>query len=393
MISATMKSLLFFAAASSFFFLPTIYSSSPLERSNEFIANWTSKKCQDFQNKGFFVTSENMRSCANGNKERRCPRLFKWPEFPLLTNPVSPCLDMLGQGHYDRRDAIVSHEHKFIYANVPKVGTQTIKELLGREFKVNDHRGSFEAFTKSAGQSIPNYDDYFVFTFVRDPLARMESAIGQARLFMIKEDPITFLNLMSQGCIVEQHVITQSKFLKIQNPFTKKDLEYSFIGSLENINEDIEFLLPILKAAPKDRKGIMKTMSLMKASTTAAAATTANTKTTTKALDLPKASSKAPVLNKKHKKHKIPTNTPPTLTPPKSKSKMTTKPLKYSKKNIILSNLLNLDGSPIIRHKNKGREHFHRMFDYSVPHVRQKMQDILVHDYACFPTYKNVLLE
>lgn len=390
-----MKSMLFFIAASSLFFPQTIKSSSPLERSNEFIANWTSKKCQDFQNKGFFVTSENMRSCANGNKERRCPRLFKWPEFPQLTNPVSPCLDTLGQGHIDRRDAIVSHEHKFIYANVPKVGTQTIKELLSREFKVIDNRGSFEAFTKVTGQSsVPNYDEYFVFTFVRDPLARMESAIGQARLFMIKEDPITFLNLMSQGCIVEQHVITQSKFLKIQNPFTKKDLEYSFIGSLENINEDIEFLLPILKAAPKDRKGMMKTMSLMKASTTAAT-TSANMKTattaTTKALDVPKALPKAPMSKKKQKKL---TKTPSPTPKPTPKSKMTTKPLKYSKKNILMSNLLlNLDGSPIIRHKNKGREHFHRMFDYSVPHIRQKMQDILQHDYACFPTYKNVLLE
>lgn len=310
------------------FLIRECLSLSPLERSNEFISNWNSKKCQDYQNKGFFVTSENIRSCSNTNKDRRCPRLFRWPEFPQLHNGISPCL--IDEPHIDRRDVMVSHQHKFIYVNVPKVGTQTIKELLSREFKLNDQRGSFDAFTSDPTK---NYDEYFVFTFVRDPLTRMESAIGQARLFMVREEPLKILDLMSQGCIVEQHVITQSKFLKVYNPFTKKEIDFSFIGSLENINDDIEFLLPILKAPPKDRMTIMNILTLAK----------------TRAAKLQK----------------------------QSKNKV--------------KNLSKLEGSPLIRHKNKGKDHFHKMFDYTDLDTSKKMMSVLEHDYACFPTYTNIL--
>ena len=90
---------------------------------------------------------------------------------------------------------IISHKHKFIFIAIPKTGTHTIRELLRpyldkddieqcilydkRKWNIpelnNVHHGHLTCQEIKTLLLSNQFDDYFKFTFVRDPLKRFIS--------------------------------------------------------------------------------------------------------------------------------------------------------------------------------------------------------------------------
>lgn len=67
---------------------------------------------------------------------------------------------------------------------------------------------------------------------------------------------------MDNGCAMNYHVFSQAKMLKVKNPYKQgEDIEFDFIGSLENFNEDVSYLLSLLHMPPKTRRNAMENKS------------------------------------------------------------------------------------------------------------------------------------
>eukprot|EP01024_Parvocaulis_polyphysoides_P068174 TRINITY_DN826_c0_g2_i1.p1 TRINITY_DN826_c0_g2~~TRINITY_DN826_c0_g2_i1.p1 ORF type:complete len:395 (-),score=30.26 TRINITY_DN826_c0_g2_i1:593-1732(-) len=75
--------------------------------------------------------------------------------------------------------ALISHKYKFIYIRIPKTGTKTTQQFFLNTLCNGTEHGCYEKIqdqknmTKEEYQKY--YDDYFVFTFVRNPYNRAAS--------------------------------------------------------------------------------------------------------------------------------------------------------------------------------------------------------------------------
>ncbi len=78
---------------------------------------------------------------------------------------------------------VISHTHKFIYFPIPKVANSSVRAFLGKQILCEDylslnddltymHRLPFERIKI---KDVEKYDDYFKFTFVRNPYSRIVS--------------------------------------------------------------------------------------------------------------------------------------------------------------------------------------------------------------------------
>jgi len=139
---------------------------------------------------------------------------------------------------------IISHKYKFVCLNPPKTGSgfreKTLKEcadvsvITHRPLKLR-HWSSCQAsnYIKSINKD-PN--DYYWFTFVRNPWERMVSWVNMNKNHKLKSGNSE--NIDSEESILQD---------LIQNQF--KDYIYrdgkllDFIGSIENITEDLNFVL------------------------------------------------------------------------------------------------------------------------------------------------------
>lgn len=153
----------------------------------------------------------------------------------------------------DRQTEIVySHDHKFLCVLVPKCGSRTILAGLEKAAKTNN----FDLNVKERGASafVIGYDSFYRFAIVRDPWARayscykqkilQNSPIKQALHFTNRDglnagmsfaEFVAWLNTpYGADNRADRHWASQHLILGLDMGF-----EYTFVGKLENMVEDI----------------------------------------------------------------------------------------------------------------------------------------------------------
>lgn len=136
---------------------------------------------------------------------------------------------------------ILSHKYKFVCLNPPKTGTgfreRTLREyadvsILSHKSLKLRHWDSTQAsnYIKSINR---NPNDYYWFTFVRDPLERIVSWIN-----MRQNNSLRSINVD-----VNDFVIKYLRENPLKNYIYRDGKLLDFIGSLENITEDLNFVL------------------------------------------------------------------------------------------------------------------------------------------------------
>jgi len=139
---------------------------------------------------------------------------------------------------------ILSHKYKFVCLNPPKTGSgfreKTLTEYADVQTKTHPslklrHWNSTQAsnYIKSINKD-PN--DYYWFTFVRNPWERMISWVNMRKNHILKGKNL-------------ENVDSDESILKTLEENQFKDYIYrdgkllDFIGSIENITEDLSFVL------------------------------------------------------------------------------------------------------------------------------------------------------
>ena len=130
---------------------------------------------------------------------------------------------------------IISHKHKFISLDPPKTGTNYRQNLLWNSG--DNVRGLMQHANLAEVQNYFhefNLSDYFIFTFVRNPWDRFLSYYNWCNKPL---NPDSFRSWL-KGYLGSRHALFQSHWY-IQDGVIATD----FIGSLENMNKDMKFIL------------------------------------------------------------------------------------------------------------------------------------------------------
>jgi chondroitin 4-sulfotransferase 11 len=152
---------------------------------------------------------------------------------------------------------MISHKHKFIFVHIPKNAGSSLHQAFNYSIsnKYVDHRGRERDHYRAIDyrETLVDYNDYFKFTFVRNPWSKLVSeflflkfgtkrwrpsqkrAINPKDLnfreFIFKLKDINFDEYTHfQKC----HFIQQTDFLLNDD----EDLIVDFIGRFENLQED-----------------------------------------------------------------------------------------------------------------------------------------------------------
>lgn len=153
-----------------------------------------------------------------------------------------------------RYNITASHEKKFIWFRVAKVGTRTILSILQKNvpLSINDY---------SVPYNSKEYEGYFKFAFVRNPWSRVVSCYCNKVLtkchpafeecydkdFTYFVDYIDRLNIFN----CDPHLKLQTKLFPIK--------ELDFIGRFESFAEDLTYVLNMLNIyVPLEHKNISK---------------------------------------------------------------------------------------------------------------------------------------
>ena len=185
---------------------------------------------------------------------------------------------------------MISIEHKTIFVHIPKVAGQSIETLFLEDLDLTwDTRESLLLRKKKPNENAPDrlahltaseyvdlgyvdsttYQDYFTFSFVRNPYARAISLYKY----------LGYANIISFSVFIKKVI---SEKVKKGDFFFKSQYDYlysgegkrlvDFVGKLENIKEDIEYILERsgiegkkLPHVNKSKKGIKRGLgSLLK---------------------------------------------------------------------------------------------------------------------------------
>ena len=167
---------------------------------------------------------------------------------------------------------MISHEHKCIFIHIPRTGGSSIEKFFTNKSCFNQN-GSPEELDLYFGYSGPEikhiiastakklyadyWDDYFKFSFVRNPWDRMVSMAKYPEFY---------------GCTINTEFINISEYLKkfpnieidersLSANYVGKSLSNAvylnlldepldFVGTFENLKQDIEFICDKIKLTP-----------------------------------------------------------------------------------------------------------------------------------------------
>lgn len=164
---------------------------------------------------------------------------------------------------------MINHKYKFIFIHIPRTGGSSIEYALCNRNWWKTHPPS-KHLTAHIAKKIyaPYWDDYFKFSFVRNPWDRMVS--------MLRYGSFYGLSLGSRGEICTDAYF--NKFKKIEydyrffNENQFEDLEekhnsvymnilgeeMNFIGKFENLQEDLDLVCDLIKIKNNKLKHLEK---------------------------------------------------------------------------------------------------------------------------------------
>jgi chondroitin 4-sulfotransferase 11 len=132
---------------------------------------------------------------------------------------------------------MIDHKLKVLHVHIPKTGGLTIRYTL---FDKAPDR--YLHIKPTHVRYIKDWDDYFTFTFVRNPFDKLVSGY----LFTLqKEKDTTFYQSISQYTSFNDFIknVNKEKLLKserfeLQSNWFFQNFQYDFIGRFENLQED-----------------------------------------------------------------------------------------------------------------------------------------------------------
>ncbi len=153
---------------------------------------------------------------------------------------------------------MISHKHKCIFIHIPRCGGTSIEISMCRKNWWNiDH--STKHLIASTAKKIyePYWNDYFKFSFVRNPWDRMVSMnkFGSFYGVNLSNGSIDLSNYLKKYPEIEVDPRSKSKndnFNPIKNCVYLNilNVDLDFIGRFENIDEDFEFVYESIGEVP-----------------------------------------------------------------------------------------------------------------------------------------------
>lgn len=128
----------------------------------------------------------------------------------------------------------ISHKYKFIFIQIPKTGTSSIKAVLNPFIEGNTFDAIRHADYAEIARSYPNQlIEYFKFSFVRNPWDRIVSYYFFQKKRGKINNKLTFEDfLLAPGGSV----------VKPQCDWVHQLNSYSFVGRFENFQEDFDIV-------------------------------------------------------------------------------------------------------------------------------------------------------
>ena len=144
---------------------------------------------------------------------------------------------------------IISNRHKFICLNAPKTGSGFREKHLNKHADIHNdklqyaevrHYNVNEANTFMLQNGL-NPDDYFWFTFTRNPWRLIESWYNMNGNNYCINNGRSLDDYINQNCF-KRFVINRLNIRGGNNYITRNNKPLDFIGSLENISEDLKYI-------------------------------------------------------------------------------------------------------------------------------------------------------
>ena len=163
---------------------------------------------------------------------------------------------------------MISHKYKCIFIHIPRTGGTSLEtHICGKDWwKINSGTKHLIASTAKKVYK-EHWDDYFKFSFVRNPWARMASMVKYAHSYGVcinngKLDVSGYLTseFVRDGREVDPRTVSADDEFPPATPNCVYgnilNEELDFVGRLENIEQDSKFILktigfPELKTYPK----------------------------------------------------------------------------------------------------------------------------------------------
>jgi hypothetical protein len=153
---------------------------------------------------------------------------------------------------------MICHKHKCIFIHIPRCGGTSMEiSITGKNWWRVER--STKHLIASTAQKIykPYWNDYFKFSFVRNPWDRMVSMSKFSKFYGVDLDNgniniSKYLKKFPQIEVDPRSKSKDDKFEPIKNAVYLNilNVELDFVGSFENINEDFEFVCESIGEAP-----------------------------------------------------------------------------------------------------------------------------------------------
>lgn len=168
-----------------------------------------------------------------------------------------------GSRTLNANEVVVNHKYKFVYLEVRKAYSSTIRNILSKFFRSDffwcrneEHdvnclgiKGRCSSMCLSKG----TVRDYLIFTFVRNPVERFYSAVKQSMVMWNKkeisypelEKVLQRLNLHNE--VWDHHLETQAHSLSSPIGKAEYSIPLDFIGRVETFQEDLQKVLQLIQ--------------------------------------------------------------------------------------------------------------------------------------------------
>jgi hypothetical protein len=170
---------------------------------------------------------------------------------------------------------MIDHTHKCIFIHIQRTGGTFIEQHIFKNSMEGKQKAKEKHLIASQAKKIYKeyWNDYFKFSFVRDPWARFVSMLKFIDQFNVILDKDTkkinidgYIKKYGNDIIVEQdlkysnrdEVFDLNKHKKEQVYLNIFDEELDFIGKTENLEKDIEFIKNKLNLTYKSQVPIKK---------------------------------------------------------------------------------------------------------------------------------------